>query len=269
MWQGKKTFTRESLKSELRAISMRGFIRSHKDTSTTRNDGAPGNLLENLLGIDENNLPIADADGWELKTQRATTGSLLTLKHIEPYPRELKFVPNILLPNYGWPHKEAGAKYLHSEKSFRMTMNGGTYTDRGFKVRNDGDALRIVFSPENVDQKHSDWLKEILLHHPGGQFEIQPFWKLADLEKLISPKLTNMFYVTANVRRVNGQEEFHYVKCQELMGFSMTGFLDCLQEGIAFVEFDARTGHNHGTKFRIKQSALPLLYSHHEVVFDN
>ncbi|HAB54736.1 MAG TPA: hypothetical protein DCE80_21595 [Ignavibacteriales bacterium] len=28
------------------------------------------------------------------------------------------------------------------------------------------------------------------------------------------------------------------------------------------VDFDARTGHNHGTKFRIKQNKLPLLYEH-------
>jgi len=26
------------------------------------------------------------------------------------------------------------------------------------------------------------------------------------------------------------------------------------------VDFDARTGHNHGTKFRLHQNKLPLLY---------
>jgi hypothetical protein len=33
-----------------------------------------------------------------------------------------------------------------------------------------------------------------------------------------------------------------------------------LQEGFVLVDFDARTGHNHGTKFRLKQNRLPDLY---------
>jgi hypothetical protein len=34
-----------------------------------------------------------------------------------------------------------------------------------------------------------------------------------------------------------------------------------IEEGDVYVDFDARTGHNHGTKFRIKQNAIPKLYA--------
>lgn len=37
-------------------------------------------------------------------------------------------------------------------------------------------------------------------------------------------------------------------------------FLDCAEKGYVLVDFDARTGHNHGTKFRLKQDKLPSLY---------
>ena len=30
--------------------------------------------------------------------------------------------------------------------------------------------------------------------------------------------------------------------------------------GNILVDFDARTGHNHGTKFRMRQNCLPNLY---------
>lgn len=50
------------------------------------NDGNQGNTLEDLLGVEENNLSIPDYGQYELKTQKAETGSLITLFHKEPKP---------------------------------------------------------------------------------------------------------------------------------------------------------------------------------------
>ena len=48
-------------------------------------------------------------------------------------------------------------------------------------------------------------------------------------------------------------------------GLSLDGFfekfLDAIEAGAVAVDFDARTGHNHGTKFRLKQNWLPALYA--------
>ena len=46
----------------------------------------------------------------------------------------------------------------------------------------------------------------------------------------------------------------------QLSGFSLDKFLHSIREGNIFIDFDARTGHNHGTKFRVKQNAIPSLY---------
>lgn len=43
-------------------------------------------------------------------------------------------------------------------------------------------------------------------------------------------------------------------------------FLALMEEGSIYIDFDARTGHNHGTKFRIRQSAKPHLYEKHVIV---
>jgi hypothetical protein len=73
-----KLFTKDQLLKELRAIQERGWIQ----TQRPGNDGAVGNTLEDLLGIEENNLPIPNAAEWEMKAQRRTTTSLTTLFHM-------------------------------------------------------------------------------------------------------------------------------------------------------------------------------------------
>jgi len=45
-----------------------------------------------------------------------------------------------------------------------------------------------------------------------------------------------------------------------LQKFKFDGLLETLEKGVMLVDFDARTGHNHGTKFRLKQKYLPTLY---------
>jgi len=52
-----------------------------------------------------------------------------------------------------------------------------------------------------------------------------------------------------------------------LKGLDFEGFLQCLEAGTILVDFDARTGHNHGTKFRIRQNSWPSLYREKVVLF--
>jgi hypothetical protein len=106
-----KIFSKESLIKELIEISDRGWILNTR----CGNSGGIGNTLEDLLEIEENNLPIPNAAEWELKTQRKNTSSLITLFHSEPSPRAIKFVPQVFLLNYGWPHKEAGKNTLRQK----------------------------------------------------------------------------------------------------------------------------------------------------------
>lgn len=127
-----KIYTKESLIEEFHKIAALGWV----PNARPGNSGGVGNTLEDLLGIEENNLPIPNAAEWELKAQRKNTRSLTTLFHIEPSPRALKFVPEIFLKKYGWRHKEAGNKYPECEKSFRQTICGDLCTDKGIS----GDA---------------------------------------------------------------------------------------------------------------------------------
>lgn len=251
-------YTKQSLISKLKEISSAGWI----PNARKGNAGGIGNTLEDLLGIKENNLPIPNAAEWELKAQRLNSTSLCTLFHIEPSPRAIRFVPQVFLPKYGWAHKENGKKYPKNEMSFRQTINGKTRSDRGFKVVIDRieNKILISFDPKSVDIRHKLWLKSVEKRIGLHELEPQPYWGFDDLEHKAGTKLPNTFYVQAEVKKIRGKECYKYTKVMMLQKFSFNGFLKALEEGKILVDFDARSGHNHGTKFRMKQDCLPMLY---------
>jgi len=252
-------YTKETLIQRLREIKAMGWTISARQG----NVGGIGNTLEDLLGIKENNLPIPNAAEWELKCQRLETTSLTTLFHIEPSPRAMRFVPQILLLKYGWKHQEAGTKYTADEMSFRQTITGTVRSDRGFKVVVDREQHKVLisFDANAVDPRHAEWLKSVKKRVGLSELSPQPYWGFDDLEHKAGTKLLNCFYVQARTKTKRGKEYFSYEKISMLRKFSIRAFTNAIEKGYVYVDFDARTGHNHGTKFRLRQNAFPSLYS--------
>jgi hypothetical protein len=259
-------YSKEELIELIRKIFQQGWHKSVKETPDFRNDGAVGNTLERLLGITENNLPIPNAREWELKGQRSHTGSLVTLKHIEPSPAAARIVPNLLLPYYGWRHKLAGKKYPETERSFRSTTSATQYTSRGFRIVVDKQKqkIRFVFDSTKVDigiAEVATWLESVEQRAGLSGLDPEPYWGFEDLKYAIGSKIMNCFYVIADSKVEATKEFFLYRDLYILSGFSFEKFIKCIEDGAILIDFDARTGHNHGTKFRIRQGHWTDLYS--------
>ena len=246
-------YTKEALITELRAITEVGWIKNARPG----NAGGVGNTVEDLLGIEENNLPIPNAAEWELKCQRKDTTSLTTLFHMEPSPRAIGFVPKILLPLYGWEHQT-----IPREKSFRQTINGLSCSDRGFKVVVDKGARKVLisFNAKCASDKHRKWLSSVEKRVGLAELSPQPYWGFDDLFHKAGTKLLNCFYIRAEVKKEKGKEFFWYNEIMILQKFSLDKFVKAIEKGFVLVDFDARTGHNHGTKFRLRQDKMPELY---------
>ena len=257
-------YTKQSLIDKLKEIAKMGWI----PNARRGNAGGIGNTLEDLLGIRENNLPLPNAAEWELKTQRANTSSLTTLFHIEPSPRAVRFVPQVLLLKYGWPHEEAGKLYPKNEMSFRQTIHGQSQSDRGFKVVINRKQRKILisFDARSVSLRHKSWLRLVKKRIGLNELNPQPYWGFDDLGHKAGTKLPNTFYVQAEVKRERSKEYYKYTKIMMLQKFSFEGFLKALERGKVLVDFDARTGHNHGTKFRMRQDCLPMLYKKKTII---
>lgn len=253
-----KIYTKESLIRDLREIAQRGWIVGGRQG----NHGGIGNTLEDLLEIEENNLAIPNAAEWELKTQRIGSSALITLFHSEPSPRKMRFVPQVLLPKYGWKHQQAGKRYFDGEMSFRQTIHGASRSDRGFMVVIDRAERKILisFDANAVSARHKEWLESVKRNIGLGELDPQPYWGFDDLEHKAGTKLLNTFFVRAEYKKESGVEYYKYSEVLMLQKFSFEGFLKALEEEKIFVDFDARTGHNHGTKFRLKNNSLPMLY---------
>lgn len=262
--QSMKVYTKDSLIEELKGIRNKDWILG----SRHGNVGDVGNTLEDLLGIQENNLPLPNAAEWELKCQRLDSTSLVTLFHCEPSPRALKFVPSVFLPKYGWSHKGAGSKYSLAELSFRQTISGQARSDRGFKVVVDRGSERVLisFDSSKVDSRHNSWLEEVEARVGLGEIYPQPYWGFEDLSNKAGTKLLNCFFVQAEVKREEKLTYYKYSRIMMLQGFNLEGLLQGIEEGFVYVDFDARTGHNHGTKFRIKANSLPRLYNNSTII---
>lgn len=254
-----KTYTKETLIEALLQIRNMGWVPCGRQG----NVGSVGNTLEDLLGIQENNLPIPNAAEWELKCQKIGTTSLVTLFHSEPSPRTFRFVPNILLPCYGWPHKGAGKELPESEMSFRQTINAVSRSDRGFMVRvNHNDRkIEISFDATKVASRHEAWLNRVKANVGLGELNPQPYWGFDDLFHSAGTKLPNTFFIEAETKKNQNQLFFYYKNITILRGFKLENFIQSIESGEIFVDFDARTGHNHGTKFRIRKNNFPNLYS--------
>jgi hypothetical protein len=118
----------------------------------------------------------------------------------------------------------------------------------------------ISFDPKKVDPRHKSWLKIVARKVELGELNPQPYWGFDDLFHKAGTKLVNCFYVRANVKKEEGLEFFRYDQISMLQKFSLDKFLSALEKGSVLVDFDARTGHNHGTKFRLRQDKLSDLY---------
>lgn len=155
--------------------------------------------------------------------------------------------------------------------SFRSTTSATEFTKRGFKIAVDRDQGELRFILESskanqTDPKIASWLRSVEGRVGLGQLNPEPYWGFEDLRYQIGSKIKNCFYVVADSKVDNKKEYFLYKNLYILSGFSFEKFINCVEEGTILIDFDARTGHNHGTKFRIRQGRWASIYSNVEHV---
>lgn len=82
-----KIYTKESLIIELKKIAAKGWI----DNARHGNHGGIGNTLEDLLGIEENNLPIPNAAEWVVDFKIKEMWWKLIKTHYQSWCESLKY----------------------------------------------------------------------------------------------------------------------------------------------------------------------------------
>lgn len=225
----------QELVEKLKELKRRGYLRTHR-----RGDTGIGKTLEDLLGIEENNVPGPNAKMLELKSGRKGSPSMLTLFTKTPLPRG-KAIPQ-LQQKFGYPSPKNGRNILHA--TLRATAFTNIKGKRALTIRAN-DSVDIV----------------------SAIGEVLGYWDNETLEETFKKKLPALLYVKANFRGKGSRagEEFWFNEAWHLTGFSFENFKQLVRDGVICV--DLRIGqypdgrpHDHGTGFRIQPDKLELCF---------
>lgn len=258
------SYTRGELIVQISEIRERGWIMLSRNR--TGRDGGPGNTLEDLLGIPENNIALADYGELELKTHRTASNALISLFRLEPHPRDRKkpVIP-YLVANYGWPLTKYGPK----ERSLRVDIDAAGFSERGFTaiIDENEEKIELHFDHTKVPKtpEYQSWLVEVEKRVGLGDLNPIPNWTFDELEFKIRNKMKNTVYVKIDTKR-NEREAMKIAEVMILEDASLEKFLEGIKKGYVQIEFSARTHHNHGTAFRTWERFWSNLYERVEIV---
>lgn len=229
-------------------IKAMGWIRTHRAGNT-----GVGKTLEDLLGIEENNIQGPDFGTYELKSGRINSNSMLTLitKSPEPKGSNKKLVEKF--GYYSDDARDSEKKVLHT------TLKAGIDT----QIYNTGNTLRPDYF-EELETGHGK-LEALTLISNYGIEEI--YWPIETFKQLINKKLGKEFvYVRADNRGSGADEEFFYKEAYILNGIDSENIVELIKRGIMYVDirigqYADGTCHDHGTGFRIKECDQHYLYA--------
>jgi len=218
--------------NKLQKVLGQGWIKI-PDYHGYRGSGAPGIILQELVGIEANNRDGPDSGVWELKYHGGSAP--LTLFHLTPSPSGIM---HQIVRAYGWQDKKGRI-------SFRHTIWGSS--QKGFKVVS--DANRITIRHEGID---------------ADPDVIPPYWTHDQILNAFSYKLRRLAVVKGTKRKGQVKYESAHLYWEP----NVTSFVEAIEHGAVAIDFDVRTNErgqglrDHGTKFRVKESDLRLLYAH-------
>lgn len=231
----------ESLKN-----TTRDFIPS---TRQNNRDGGFGNTLEDILGVQENNLQQADWRGIELKTHRIHTSSVVSL--FSKSPSHPKRANRALKDQFG--------EIRDGEPRLYASLRG--------------DYGALVYGKHQMRLVSNDAEERLYLQiTSNGNTYNDVYWTYSDLRKA-SNKIKDLLLLDVEEKTINGKRMCRYIKGHYCTNFDFERLIRCIDNGV--IQFDLRMGtylsgakkgkhHDHGSGFRIALDKLPLLYDNVE-----
>lgn len=227
---------------EYKKIVEMGWIRTHRAGPT-----GIGKTLEDLLGIQENNIDGPDFGDYELKSCRINSNSMLTMFTRAPQPGKSN---TYLRLKYGY---SSGA-YDNDEKVLHSTLSADRFTP----IANTGHKLKIACSEDGIYIESENGIENV-------------YWSRNILKRAFERKYNNKFvYAKAESRGSGSSEEFHFMEAYEVLGFNYDSFIKLLEAGKIYVDLrigqyhsgpNAGKTHDHGTGFRIRECDQPFLFT--------
>jgi hypothetical protein len=217
----------EKFKAKFAKVKEKGWVKSQRKGPT-----GIGQTLENLLGIDENNIALPDLGTIELKAHRIGSSSMITLFTFNR--KAWKMNPLSAIKKYGTKDKDG-----------RLGMY--------FTMSRTPNSVGLFL---NVDQT------TISVRHVSG--EVIAEWQLETLAERFMQKTPGLVLVSAFSEMRGDSEWFKYERAQLLTGTTMDIIRNQLISGNILVDLrlhdKGTSARNHGTGFRATEDKLTYLF---------
>lgn len=212
-----------------------------------------GYTFEQLIGKCEDNFPIADYNGIEIKTvHNYIKNKKIHLFNATPDGEYLYPIKEIL-EKLGYPDKNDKTK-----KVFNVDVNAKEYKKIGYYKK-----IKL-----EVDRNNSK-LKLIAKDNYNNTINLNISWSFKLLEERLNMKLQTLAIVKANTIIKNKIEYFKYTNINYYKLNSFESFINAIEEGkisitfkIGYYKTGERTGkiHDRGTSFDIMENDLVKIY---------
>lgn len=228
------------------------YIKSVGWVPFTRNqinsDGLLGNILEDLIGIKENNQREADFHGYEIKTKNNDSDSLVTL--FGATISSVKKANTEIREKYGIVDGKSNLKIFNSTIHYHKwnTHRAGF----GYKLEKEKNKLYL---------KIKDLETNLIVD------DNRYYWNEEDIKQFFKNKVKNLCLVEGILNKENKLAKFN--KMYILEDSQIEKFWDLLYDGSIALDFRIgvyKSGknigktHDHGTSFRIKKNKIKDLY---------
>ena len=221
------------LRTRLKELDASGFVPSARPGPT-----GIGHTLENLLGLNENNLPIPDIGGRvEVKATRTNWNNLITL-----------FTFN----KAAWRYKQADiiSRWGYIDGQGRRSLYNSVSTQEA-----NAQGLQLTVS--------DDAGQLLLTHVPSAT--LLGTWDMYHIIGKFLVKFERVLFVHADTQKVGSKEMFHFNRAEILSEPSAMTFKKGFADGKVIVDIRMHinpkgSARNHGTGFRIMEHDLPSLF---------
>lgn len=243
----------EDFKTAFETVKNKGWISVGSINLRKNDDGNIGRFFEDEMKIAENNLQVPDFGDIEIKTQRRSTGSLLTLFSKAPdYPKNAN---TYLKNNYGYFVEEFNGNRLNQTIRATEFIKTDKY-DYSFKLKVDISQEKVFFIIKNKN---------------GDIVDQSVFYTFSSLKQILNSKIKKIAYVKVDSKKENEETFIRFNEVQFLYEPDFMNFINMLNFGEILI--DIRIGyyhnpnselygkvHDHGTAFRIPQNKFENLF---------
>lgn len=222
-----RQMTLDEFRVNFARIRSLGFVRSLR-----RGPTGVGHTFEQLLGLNENNIALADIGFADIKAHRAGSSSMVTLFSADRGAWRINPLDAV---------RRFGARDNQNRMSLFVTLA---------RVPN-AAGLFLQIDEETISARHTSG-------------EILAEWQLSYLAERFSRKFPALLLVTAATEMRDGIEWFHFTRAQLLTDTSPERIREAFIAGNILVDLRlyerTTSARNHGTGFRAREDRLAALF---------